>query len=45
MPAPAIAPWFMPMLKPAAPDTDRTTVIACWVSCAISAASSTVVSV
>ena len=32
MPAPATVPWFMPMLKPCAPEAVRSAVIACLVS-------------
>jgi hypothetical protein len=45
MPAPATAPWFIPMLKPCAPLTLRTAVIARRVKSASSAHSSTVSSV
>ena len=42
MPAPATAPWFMPMLKPCAPEAVRSAVIACLVSSASSAVSGSV---
>ena len=45
MPAPPATPWFMPRLKPSGRETDRMTAIAVLVIRAISAASSTVVSV
>jgi hypothetical protein len=45
MPAPATDPWFMPMLKPWAPLTLRTTRIAVWVKAPSSATSSAVRSV
>ncbi len=45
MPAPAMWPWFMPRLKPPAPDTWRIVRIASRVSSAISTTSSSVTSV
>ena len=39
MPAPAITPWFMPMLKPCGEDTRRATAIARWVNSASSTVS------
>ena len=39
MPAPAIAPWFMPMLKPSTREVAVSTRIAVWVRAAISAVS------
>ena len=44
MPAPAIAPWFMPMLKPSQCEVAVSTRIAVCVSSAISATSSGVAS-
>ena len=45
IPAPATAPWFIPMLKPCTAETLRSVCIACLVSTLISSASSAVVSV
>ena len=45
MPAPATEPWFMPMLNPCAPLTERTTRIAVCVNAPSSATSSAVRSV
>ena len=45
MPAPATEPWFIPMLKPCAPLTERTTRIAVCVKAPSSATSSAVRSV
>ena len=45
MPAPAMTPWFMPMLNPCGADTDRATVIARWVNSASSTVSAAVSSV
>ncbi len=45
MPAPATEPWFIPMLKPWAPEAVRSAVIACLVSSASSAVSASVRSV
>ena len=45
MPAPAMAPWFMPRLKPPAPETDRITRIAVRVRSAIAITSASLISV
>jgi hypothetical protein len=45
MPAPAMCPWFIPMLNPCAPLTARMVRIAVWANAPSSATSSTVRSV